>query len=143
MRELQILAGDGFFDADAPARSRPRLSTTTWRWPSTPISMSLYCLSMPNLPMTRPARIWRTRAVELRLADFSGVADHVRAKSVLRIEAPLRVDQLHLRKEFGIAVRFDKREVGRRQFLLDDDRLVLGPAPVALELRRADRRSRG
>src|ERR1035438_6779890 len=35
-------------------RTWPRLSTTTWRWPSTPISESLYCFSMPTLPTTSP-----------------------------------------------------------------------------------------
>ena len=34
--------------------SRPRLSTIDWRSPSTPISVSLYWRSMPNLPITSP-----------------------------------------------------------------------------------------
>ena len=66
--------------------------------------------------------LWR---IQLALADFTGIADDMRAESVLRIEAPLRVNQFQLREEFGIFVRFDERDIGRRQLLLDDDRFVL------------------
>ena len=52
--ELQVLARHGLFDADAICRTCPRLSTTTCRWPSTPIRVSLYCFSMPNLPTMSP-----------------------------------------------------------------------------------------
>ena len=80
---------------------------------------------MPNLPMTSPwLYLAKSGRIELLLADFTGIADDMRGKSVLRIEAALRVDQFHLGKE--IAVRFDKRQLGRGQLFLDDDGIVFG-----------------
>ena len=77
--------------------------------------------------------------IQFLLADFTRVADHVRGEAVLRVEAPLRVDQFHLRKE--IAVRFDKGQLGGRKFLFDDDGIVLGPRSIALYARAAGRRN--
>ncbi len=72
--------------------------------------------------------------VQLALADFTRVADDVRGESVLRVEAPLGVNELELGEEIGVFVRFDERDVGGRQFLLDDDRFIFRPSLVALEL---------
>ena len=116
-------------------RTCPRLSTTTCRWPSTPVSQSLYWRSMPNLPMICAGLVLgELRIVQFLLADFAGVADDVRHHAVLRIEPPLRLDEHHFREE--IAVRIDERQVGRRQFLLDHDGHVLGLRAEAPHLRQ-------
>jgi hypothetical protein len=101
--------------------------------------LSLYWRSMPNLPITAPWVVLREiRRIQFLLADFTGVADDVRGKSVLRVEAALRVDQLHFGKE--IAVRFDEGQVGGRELLFDDDGVVFGPGSIA-PLTRAARSS--
>ena len=51
--ELKIFAGDRLFYAKT-FRSRPRLSTTTCRWPSMPIRCLLYWRSISCLPTTSP-----------------------------------------------------------------------------------------
>ena len=58
----------------------------------------------------------------------------MRPEPVLRIEAPLRVNEFQLREELGVFVRFDERDVGGCQLLLDDGRFVFRPALVTFEL---------
>ena len=106
-------------------RTVPRLSTITWRWPSTPVSQSLYCRSMPNLPITWPGSyLANCGIVQLLLADFAGVADDVRQHAVLRIEPALRLHDDKFGKE--IAVRIDEGQIGRSQLFLQYHRLILG-----------------
>ena len=89
--QLQVFSGHRLLDTRAPARSRPRLSTTTCRCPSMPISSELYSRSMPNLPITSPGSYCANSArVELSFADLARVADDVRRHAVLRIQPPLR-----------------------------------------------------
>ena len=73
-------------------------------------------------------------SVQFLLADFAGVADHVSHHAVLRIQAALRLNQHQLRKK--IVVRIHKRQVGRRQLVLDHDRHVLGLTAGAPHARR-------
>src|SRR5579872_95951 len=64
--------------------------------------------------------------VQLRFGNFTDVPDDVRCQPILRIEAALSMNQLHLRERPRVAVRLDKGQFGRRQFFLDDDGNVLG-----------------
>ncbi len=73
------------------------------------------------------------RLIQLLLADFTGVADHVGGKPVLRVEAALSMDQLHFRKE--IAVRFDEGQLAGGELLFDDDGVVFGPGSIAVDAR--------
>ena len=52
--------------------------------------------------------------VQFRLADFTDVADDLRRQAILGIEPLLRLDQLHLREGFRVAVRVDEGQVGPR-----------------------------
>ena len=67
--------------------------------------------------------------IQFLLADFTGIADHVRGKSILRIETALGLDQLHLGEE--IAMRFDEGQFAGREFFFDGDGVVLGARGVA------------
>ena len=71
--------------------------------------------------------------IQFLLADFAGIADDVRGKSVLRVKAALRMDQFHLGKE--IAVRIDKCQLAGRELLFDDDRIVFWTGRVAPDAR--------
>src|SRR5579863_2363524 len=64
------------------------------------------------------------RNIELRFADFARITDHVGEDAVVGVKPPLRFDQFHLRKRIGIAMRFHKRQLGRRQLFFDNDGLI-------------------
>ena len=73
--------------------------------------------------------------VELSLADFPHVADHVRRQALLRVQTPLRPQHLHLGKGLRVAVGSNECQFARGQLVLDDDRFIPRPRPEALESR--------
>ena len=58
----------------------------------------------------------------------------MREDTVIRIKPPLGLDQFHLGIRFRVAVRFDKRQIGRRQFFFNDDGFVFGTVSVSADL---------
>ncbi len=66
----------------------------------------------------------KLRRVQFLLADFAGVPDDVRQRTVLRIEAARSLNQYQFRKE--IVMRSHEGEIRRREFILDGGGDVFG-----------------
>ncbi len=131
-RELQVLARLRFFDAEdltlfaAVIDDRLALAVDAHQ----DVVVLLFDAGFTDDLALVVFRVFRN--IEFGFADFSGVTDDVRKNAVVRIEPPLGLDQFHLGKRFGIAMRLDERHVGGRQFVLDRDGLVLRAAAVPL-----------
>ncbi len=73
------------------------------------------------------------RCIQFVFADFTDVPDDVSSEALSGIKPLLGVDQLHLRKRPGVAMRFYEGEFGLRQLFLDNDRLISGPLAKAFQ----------
>ncbi len=63
--------------------------------------------------------------IQIALADFAHVPDHVRGQPVARIQPMLGVNHLEFGKRVVILVRVDERQLGGRELFFNRDGMVL------------------